>query len=156
MGGPGSGPVKTQVVIDAMGVGFDALTKNIKDLGVTVDKTLAAIAADSKKASEAFADLGDTMQKALKKANAGNLRSATESKKLQGTLSDLSESLLKVADSTQKASRAGENNIGVFKNMKWSLSSIIEDMGKLIQIQLRWYGTSHFRHNCRWFSSGSY
>jgi len=108
--------IKTELFIKANQEGVDKITKSVEELGNSLSSALKAIPTISDKTNTHLEKLGQTIGKLVSMTN------------------DMRESLARV--STQ-----GEKSIGVFRNMEWSVKSVVGDMTKLVQIQARWYGT---------------
>jgi len=102
---------EVQIIVQATQKGFDAVTKAINELG-------------------------NNLAKAFEKTPAQVGRLNAETVKVTSSINTLTSS---VAQLNQKLS--DDKPIGVFKNMSWSIKSIVDDMEKLIQIQVRWYAT---------------
>ena len=102
---------EVQIIVQATQKGFDAVTKAINELG-------------------------NNLAKAFEKTPAQVGRLNAETVKVTSSINTLISS---VAQLNQKLS--DDKPIGVFKNMSWSIKSIVDDMEKLIQIQVRWYAT---------------
>ena len=105
-------PTKTEIFIQANQVGFDKVSKSV-------------------------ADLGSQLEKAFTKAPRGINQMSSQMSQLKSSVGDLTRAVGTFSTKVKNTEPA----IGVFKDMGWNIKSIVTDMEKLIQIQLRWYGT---------------
>ena len=93
------------------------------------------------KLSASLAQIGEAMDKSLKKVASTSSSTKNSLDKLRESINQLSLATEKLATSTQRSNQTTEQGSGMFRNMQWTVKSFIGDMEKLIQIQMRWYGT---------------
>lgn len=60
---------------------------------------------------------------------------------LSQNVASLTGQINKLSQAQATQNQGTSNSIGLFKNMSWSIQSIVTDMEKLMAIQVRWYGT---------------
>jgi len=116
MGGPGSGPIKTSLLIEAQAKGFTAV-------------------------SEAVNKLGAELQTSFNKVPQVMSRMNSEMEKVRTSVDTLSSSVSKLSTSMKSVGSAATSSTNPLKNMSYSIKSLYEGMEYLIQIQMRWYST---------------
>lgn len=110
-------------------------------MALKTDLIIQATEKGSAQVTQAMKDLGDSIGKVMKEGSSTTSRLAQETDKLRSSIGELNNAVGRLSQSFEKSKSTGEAASGVFKNMQWSIKSFVTDMEKLIQIQLRWYGT---------------